>query len=50
MTKEQLADLGAKMRAQQKFAHLWPKKYAFTCAKAEHEFDEAIKNIFLGKW
>lgn len=47
MNVKQLADLGMKMRALQKFAHLWPKKYAFECAEAEKEFDEECRKIFL---
>lgn len=47
MTAKQLADLGMKMRALQKFAHLWPKKYASDCVIAEHEFDKACKEIFV---
>lgn len=47
MTAKQLADLGMKMRALQKFAYLWPKTYAFECAKAEQEFDEACREIFI---
>lgn len=49
MNVKQLADLGMKMRALQKFAHLWPKTYAFECAKAEQEFDEACKEIFINE-
>lgn len=49
MTAKQLADLGMKMRALQKFAHLWPKKYAFECANAEHDFDEACREIFVNQ-
>lgn len=48
MNVQQLADLGMKMRALQKFAYLWPKKYSFECMKAEQEFDAECKKIFFG--
>lgn len=47
MNVKQLADLGMKMRALQKFAHLWPKRYTFDCMKAEQEFDEECRKIYL---
>lgn len=52
MTKEQLADLVSDMRAKQKFERLWPKNadYRFKACEAEHKVDEAVRNIFLGKW
>lgn len=50
MTKEQFCDLVAEMRAQQKFAYLWPDKYKASCILAEQKVDEAIKNIHVGKW
>lgn len=50
MTKEQLADLVADMRAKQKFYYLWPDKYKFDCIQAESKVDEAIKKIHLGLW
>lgn len=50
MTKEQLADLVADMRAKQRFEYLYPGRYKYECMKAEQEVDEAVKNIHMGKW
>lgn len=50
MTKEQLADLVADMRAKQNFFKAFGEKYKAACVMAERQVDEAVRNILLGKW
>lgn len=49
MTREQFADLVAKMRANQKFYALYGDKYKWECIHAENEVDDMLKRIYKGE-